>query len=291
MKTSRYAVIGWPVHHSVSPQMQQAAFDALDLPAHYERRAVAPEELAAAVEQLRNEGFAGWNVTVPHKQDIIPFLDEIDSGARRAGSVNTVLNRQGVLTGYSTDGYGLAAAVKESFGIDVTDRKFLFIGCGGAARAASIYFAAQGARELVLVNRTLARAEAVAGIAAAVAPDCQISCLRPDQSDRIARALRNCDAVIQSTSLGLRSDDPMPLDPELISARLAVMDMIYRQTPFLAAVAARGCRTADGRGMLLHQGARSFMLWTGQPAPVQAMREALERALAANSSQRGEGEG
>ncbi len=280
MSTAKFAVVGWPIKHSVSPQMQQAAFAALDIPAVYEKIPVPPPDLAANVNRLRDENYAGWNVTVPHKQDIIPLLDEVDSGARRACSVNTVLNRQGRLCGYSTDGYGLAMAIHESFGLESTaGRKFMFVGCGGAARACAVYFAAQGARELVLINRTLSKAESIMKIIALIAPDCIVSCLRSDQANSICQSLQNCDVLVQATSLGLHPDDALPLAPDYLPPRIAVMDMIYRQTPFLKAAAERGCRTADGRGMLLHQGARSFQLWTGKAAPVAIMRQALDAAL------------
>lgn len=278
---SRYAVIGWPVEHSVSPQMQQAGFQALGIPASYEKIPVEPEHLGAAVEALRTQGFAGWNVTVPHKEQIADFLDQVDPGARRAGSINTVVRRGKILEGYSTDGYGLAMATHEAFGVDLDGRTVAFLGCGGAARATAVYFAAEGAREIVLINRTIGKAYRIRDIIQEVAPDCRAVCIENDNHDAIRDALKRSQILYQATSLGLRSNDPMPLDPELLPQRLAVMDMIYRPTPFLNAATERGCQTADGRAMLLHQGARSLMMWTGHPAPLEAMRQALWNALAA----------
>jgi shikimate dehydrogenase len=276
---AKYAVLGWPIKHSVSPQMQGAAFAALGIPATYEKIAVAPQDLLALVQRLRSENYAGWNVTVPHKEGIISCLDEIDTEARIANSVNTVVNRDGRLLGYSTDGYGLATAIQESFGIALPGRYFAFSGAGGAARATAVYFARQGAARLTLINRTLAKAEAIAAIVAETAPQCVVTCLSPDADGPIGKALAECDVLIQSTSLGLHSDDPMPLNPELIPPATAVMEMIYRQTPLLQAAAKRGCCIADGRGMLLHQGALSFEIWTGQKAPVEIMRQSLDQAL------------
>ncbi|MCF7854336.1 MAG: shikimate dehydrogenase [Candidatus Pacebacteria bacterium] len=279
MTKAKYAVIGWPVKHSVSPAMQQAAFDAAGLQASYERLAVAPDVLGTAVARLREEGYAGWNVTVPHKQAILQYVDELDPGARRAASANTVLNRDGRLCGYSTDGYGLATAILEHFSVDIEGGRFFFCGCGGAARAATIYFAVQGARTVAIANRTVAKAEEVAAIIQRTAPECETLILGLHEKERIGKVLTRCQALIQATSLGLAEGDPLPLPPDIIPPDIAVMDMIYRETPFLRETASRGCRTADGRGMLLHQGARSFTIWTGLPAPIEAMRRALEEAL------------
>ena len=280
MATDKYAVIGWPVEHSVSPQMQQAGFDALGLEACYERLAVPPGQLGDAIERLRTEAYAGWNVTVPHKEQVGAFLDEVHPHAERGGSINTVANRNGRLTGYSTDGYGLAAALKESFDLDVPGCALAFVGAGGAARATAVYLAARGAAKIVLVNRTLAKAEAVADLVTQIAPNCRTLCLPPLNEEEVRAMLPTVDAVVQATSLGLQESDPLPLPAHVLPGAGCVMDMIYRRTPFLAAAEALGCRVADGRGMLLHQGARSLQIWTGQEPPVDIMRAALDTALA-----------
>lgn len=280
MTTAKYAVIGWPVQHSVSPEMQAAAFAAAGLRASYERVAVRPGQLAEAIERLRSEPYAGWNVTVPHKAAMAKLVDRLDPVAERSGSVNTVVNRDGVLHGFSTDGFGLAEALHEAFGVSIAGGRFLFCGCGGAARAATIHFAAAGAATLVIVNRTLEKARDVARVIGTANPACRVACLQPDQAADLAVALSDCRVLIQATSLGLHAGDPYPMPPNLVPSDVAVMDMIYRRTPFLAAVAGHGCKVADGRGMLLHQGARSFEIWTGQRAPLDAMRNALDNALA-----------
>jgi shikimate dehydrogenase len=277
----RYALLGWPVRHSVSPQMQGAGFRALGIQATYELVEVAPERLSECVGRLVREGYAGWNATVPHKEQLAILVHELDPGAAAAGCVNTVVNTEGRLKGYSTDGVGLARAIAESFGLAVPGARFLFLGTGGAARATAVYFASSGAAEIILVNRTVSKAETLAGTIAAAAPGCPVRCLPLADTGAVARALGSTDCLIQSTSLGLHVGDPPPLDPALLPPTLAVMDMIYGNTPFLQGARARGCRTADGRGMLLYQGVRSFELWTGQRAPVEAMRAGLEQALAA----------
>jgi len=261
--------------------MQGAGFEALALAATYELVEVAPDDLPRTVERLRCSGYSGWNVTVPHKEHVLELLDEIDPDAEAAGSVNTVVNRDGRLHGWSTDGYGLATAIHESFGTPVAGRKFVFLGTGGAARATSVYFGRHGARELVLINRTFSKAQRVADTIRAVAPRCRLTCLPLADESAIGPALQDADVVIQATSLGLHEGDPMPLAPGLLPHGAAVLDMVYRTTPFLLAAEQAGRPTADGRGMLLHQGVRSLEIWTGRAAPVEAMRGALEAALAA----------
>jgi shikimate dehydrogenase len=277
----KYALLGWPVKHSVSPQMQGAGFRALGMAATYELLEVPPEGLAACVERLTAEGYAGWNATVPHKEQMARLVHELDPGAAAAGCVNTVVNAGGRLRGYSTDGVGLARALQESFGLALPGLRCVFLGTGGAARATAVYFATAGAAEIVLVNRTLSTAEALAGTIATAAPGSRLRCLPLADTAAVGRALEGMDCLIQSTSLGLHPGDPLPIAPAVLPPALAVLDMVYGNTPFLQGARARGCRTADGRGMLLYQGVRSFELWTGRQAPVEAMRAALERALAA----------
>lgn len=276
----KYAIIGWPVRHSLSPQMQEAGFRALGRNARYDLCETPPEELGQRMEQLRLDGYCGWNVTVPHKEQVFAMLNHRDGDAVSAGSVNTIVNRDGVLHGFSTDGYGLAAAIHECFGIATAQTRQLFLGTGGAARAAAVYAAVHGAAEIILVNRTISRAEALAESIRLAAPACPVRCLPLADAAAIAAVLPSCDVLIQCTSLGLHAGDPLPFAPELIPPAVAVMDMVYGFTPFRSQCAARGCHTADGSGMLLHQGCRSLELWTGQAAPIDAMRQALALALA-----------
>lgn len=276
----RYALLGWPVKHSVSPQMQEAGFRALGIPATYELLEIPPADIPNCMEQLVLNGYRGWNVTVPHKEQVARLLKTLDAEAAAAGSVNTVVNENGRLYGYSTDGYGLAQAIAEEFDIDVKGNGFLFMGTGGAARAAAVYLARHGAREVVLVNRTLEKAEALAETIHAAAPQCALRVVSLADTHVITTSLAHIDVLIQSTSLGLHADDPLPLAPDLVPDSVCVMDMIYGCTPFRMALGKRGIRTADGRGMLLHQGVKSFELWTGRTAPLEVMRTALTTALA-----------
>jgi shikimate dehydrogenase len=280
----KFAVIGWPVRHSVSPAMQQAAFDALGITADYSRVPCRPEELDECMRRLTDTGFAGWNITVPHKESACAFMDELSETAKDAGSVNTVVNRNGHLTGHSTDGYGLLRALQENFGFSVHRTHVVFLGCGGAARAAASYLVQLGIGHLTLINRTVSKAQNLAQTLTETGTKCKMDVMAPTDIDAVHEALANRPLIIQATSLGLKKEDPLPLDPQLVPAGTAVFDMIYGDTPFLAAMRDRDCHVADGRGMLLHQGARSFTLWTGREAPVEAMRKALDNAIAARST-------
>lgn len=272
----KYAVIGWPVAHSRSPLMQNAGFRALDIAAEYCAIEVRPEELPQAVARLRAEGFAGWNVTVPHKEAIIPLLDEIaGEEARAARSVNTVMNSGGRLLGFSTDGYGVEMALRHEFGFTAIPRRQVYLGTGGAARAASVYAARHGAEHITLANRTAANAERLAEIIAAAAPACRVEILPLSAGHRMEAALAGADILFQCTSLGLHEGDPEPLPAEMIPQSLPVYDFVYTPSVFRKKLMAQGNRAAGGMEMLLMQGCRSLEIWTGRTAPVDAMRRAL----------------
>ena len=272
-----YAVIGDPVAHSLSPEMQNAGFTELGLGAPYGKYHVKVDEIAELVKFAR-ENLRGFNITVPHKKNIIPFLDNISRPAKLAKSVNTVTVRDGKLFGDSTDGFGLATALNEAFKTKVDGGKFIFIGCGGAVQAVAFYFASIGAAQLCFVNRTVEKAEALAqGIAnnyASITKYCS-----PNDKKQLQEFIDSSTVLIQGTSLGLKADDPLPLDVALLNSNIAIYDTIYKPTPLLRYAAEHEINYADGRTMLLHQGAKSFEIWTGHQAPVEQMRNALEAAM------------
>lgn len=277
----QYLVIGDPVAHSKSPEMQNAGLAALGLPERYGKRRVAAEDLADFVAYARR-ALRGFNITVPHKRAILPFLDEIAPEAELAGSVNTVtVGADGRLRGDSTDGYGLAAALYESFVLPIRGTRFVFIGAGGAAQATSVHFALEGAASIAIFNRTRQRADDLAATLLRANPGLAVTTGAISDSAAIRAAIRAADAVIQATSLGLRADDAPPFDLACLedNPRISGFETIYRPTPFFRHLADRNRPVADGRGMLLHQGAKSLELWTGRPAPVEAMRMALKEAL------------
>jgi shikimate dehydrogenase len=195
--------------------MQEAGFRALGLDSTYELFEVHPDDLPAAVAEKRQRGYAGWNVTVPHKNAMIDLVDEVDPTALLIGSVNTIVNRDGKLHAYSTDGFGLATSIKRSFDVPVAGGTFLFWGCGGAAQATAGYFAANGAASIILVNRTVAKAENLAMLLSQINPDCTVSVFSIGDSKAILKQLDSVDVFIQSTSIGLHPDDPISVPEEL----------------------------------------------------------------------------
>ncbi|MDD5597037.1 MAG: shikimate dehydrogenase [Victivallaceae bacterium] len=276
-KGIKYVVIGDPVAHSLSPEMQNAGFEALGLGRPYGKLRVGSDDFGEFVEFAR-KNLAGFNITVPHKQTIIPYLDSISDEAALTGSVNTVMIRSGGMHGESTDGYGLETALREAFDFTVDGGKILFIGCGGAVQATAFHFAGRGAAALYFANRTVEKAERLAAKISENYPRCECFCSAPDNEEILQGFIDRAAVAVQGTSLGLKENDPMPMNPALLR-NICFYDTIYKQTPLLQAARNAGLKTADGRTMLLHQGAKSFELWTGQAAPVEKMRRALYRAM------------
>ncbi len=279
----RFAVIGDPIAHSLSPAMQGAGLKALGLDAEYVARHVKAEELGSFAAEAR-ETLRGFNITVPHKGGIIPFLDGISEAAKLAGSVNTVCVDNGRLYGDSTDGYGLATALTESFGLDVRGSSICFIGCGGAVQAVAFHFAASGANRLHFLNRTVQTAQTIADRIQRSFPS--TLCFAASLGDLSAAKefLEASSVAIQGTSLGLKADDPTPLPPELLPESICLYETIYKRTALLEAAQGKGIRCANGLSMLLHQGAKSLSIWTERHAPVEAMRKALYEAFAARQA-------
>ncbi|MDD3694551.1 MAG: shikimate dehydrogenase [Lentisphaeria bacterium] len=274
----RYALIGWPVAHSSSPLMQEAAFRAVGLEASYELLPLPPEELAATIPKMLALGYKGWNVTIPHKEAVLPLLQYLDKEAELIGSVNTVLVKNGELHGYSTDGYGLQAALQRNFNLQLPGSRVFFLGCGGAARAAAAHAAIHQAEEIVLSNRTEARALTLAADLKRLAPNCKVRVMPLDDEDGIAKILPEMQLLLQCTSLGLKEDDPLPINPKIVPPSLPVFDMVYDETSFQKRLKEQGNLVRPGWDMLIYQGCRSFELWTGLPAPEAAMRLALQKS-------------
>lgn len=270
----KYAVIGDPIAHSFSPQMHNAAFKALGISAEYMAVHVKEQELPAFAERARKE-FAGFNITVPHKNAIIPFLDSISDECRLTGSVNTVINRGGLLHGESTDGYGLETAIREEFNIGLAGNRFLFLGTGGTVKAVSFHFAAKGAIALFFANRTVSKSRDLIDELDKAYTETEYFCCSPEDERLMDDFVSRSSVVIQCTSLGLKPEDPSPLDDKYFRRGKYYYDTIYKNTAFLRIAGEKGCRGAGGLSMLLHQGARSFSMWTGEAAPVEVMRKAL----------------
>jgi len=270
----RYAIIGDPVSHSLSPAMHNAAFRAMSMNAEYEPVRVSPENLDDFMASAR-KSLAGFNITVPHKSAALHSLDWVDDFAARANSVNTVLNKDGTLIGFSTDGYGLEKAIEENFGAEVAGKNFLIIGAGGAARAAAFHLLEEKAAGVIVANRTASKAETLAAELADTFPEAETDALPLADTARLAEAAEKADILVQSTSLGLRPDDPSPVPQKILRHDMPVFDMVYAETRLLKDAAEIGAPRANGLGMLLHQGAKSFAVWTGLEPPLAAMRKAL----------------
>ena len=280
-----FAVIGDPIAHSLSPAMQNAGLAALGLDADYVAIHVKADELPAFAEVARME-LRGFNITVPHKGAIIPYLDEISDGARLAGSVNTVSVVNGRLLGDSTDGYGLESAISESFDLGVRGSSICFIGCGGAVQAVAFHFAANGADRLFFLNRTVQTAQDIAERIQRHFPSTRTFASSITDLSAAADFLGSSKIAIQGTSLGLKPDDPSPIPPELLPDGICLYETVYKRTRLLESAQGRGLRCANGLSMLLHQGAKSLSIWTERHAPVEAMRKALYEAFAAREAGR-----
>ncbi len=265
----RAGLIGDPVAHSRSPAMQNAAFAALGIAATYELWPTPLAELRARVASLRAGDVLGANVTVPHKQAVIPLLDDVSPLAARAGAVNTIVPRGTRLIGENTDIDGFARALREAAGARLP-RRAVVLGAGGAARAVLLALASEEVPHITVVNRTEATARS---LAADLAP----APITAEPWNGLAAALDGAHCLVNATSLGWHAGE-LPLDAALLD-RLApgalVADLTYRQTDLLHAAAARSLRCLDGLPMLLYQGASAFTHWTGQDAPIATMQAAL----------------
>jgi len=280
------AVIGHPIGHSVSPQMHNAALAALAgtdrryATWRYDAFDIDPADLPAALDRMGALGFRGVNLTVPHKVLALGLVSRADAEAGEAGAVNTLLRDGGGWLGTNTDGYGLAAGVREELGIRLAGTPVVILGAGGAARAAAAECLRSGCAELWIANRTRARLES---LLARIAPLAKGIPIRALDAGRRAEGLARGALVINATSAGLRAGELAPADLALFPGLAAVYDMIYNPpvTRLLGQARELGVAHSNGLGMLVHQGAKSLEAWTGVPAPETAptMRRAAAKAL------------
>ena len=250
----------------------------------YARFQIAPNELEAAIRLLSELGFVGLNLTVPHKIAGLSLVDEIEERARKIGAINTIAFRDGRSLGWNTDGPGFEQGIRAEFSVDLRDLRVLLLGAGGGAgRAIACQCALVNCERLVLVDRTLEKAQALAGELAdsfrgprVLGPEARLAAIRWEERE-LRTQLGRTDLVVNATTLGLKQSDPSPLPRALIAPHLMIYDLVYRQTPtpLLAAAAEAGARGADGLTTLLHQGALAFEVWFDRPAPLATMRAAL----------------
>ncbi|PVX26350.1 MAG: shikimate dehydrogenase [Candidatus Bathyarchaeum sp.] len=278
-KTKVCAIIGDPVGHSLSPVMHNAAFKELGLNIVYVAFPVTPSSLEEAILGAKSLGLLGLNVTMPHKHAVIQYLDETDSTAKAMGAVNTILNEQGKLFGYNTDGKGAIIALQENCA-DLEDKKMLIIGAGGAAKAIA-FQAAQETTELVILNRTEAKAKQLANLLNKnFGTKVKSNTL---SAEVLKEELETTNILVNSTSVGMSPNiDESPVPADLLHSGLCVMDIVYNplETKLLKDAKAVGAKVVSGLEMLLYQGAVAFQIWTNCPAPVAVMKKAALSKLA-----------
>lgn len=277
-KLKLFALIGDPVGQSLSPAMHNAAFRALGLNCAYITLRVPKPTLANAIAGVRALGIAGLNVTIPHKISIISLLDELDESANLVGAVNTVKNNRGKLIGFNTDGEGALRALEEKIG-SVKGKEVVLLGAGGAARAIAFSLARVGAR-LTIANRTVPRAQALASaVEQKLSTNVKVASLNRAE---LTKALKNVDVLINATSVGMHPKiDKTLVRANMMRRGLVVYDIVYQplRTKLLREARRAGGKTIDGLGMLVHQGALAFEIWTGKRAPIKIMKAAAKREL------------
>jgi len=282
---ARYGVLGQPIAHSLSPFLHQAGFSVLGLDAEYLRIEVPAEDLVITIPRLKEAGFLGWNCTLPHKNSMFALVDRVDSTAAAAKSVNTVRVEGAQLHGFSTDALGWQASIDETWEIDLRKSQILVLGCGGVGQTLARHLAESGCRSLFLANRDPQRAKKLESELAPLATGRFFLRSLGWGSRELDETLQKIDLLIQGTSLGLKKDDPLPVDPAKLPRGAKLYDTVYRRetTPLVQAARKLGYQAEDGLGMLLHQGALSFTIWTGQKAPLDKMRQALLQAAGRQS--------
>jgi len=281
------AVIGDPVAHSLSPEIHNAALQECGIDMQYARLHIKAEDLSEGIKLIRQFGFAGLNITLPHKQLVLDLLDEIDPDAQSVEAINTVVVRDEKLIGFNTDGIGFSRAIREAFSVDLRDLRILLLGAGGAAQAIAFECARENCERLVIANRTRATADRLveklqpffAG-PRVLGPVARLQAIDWNESG-IRIQVSHTDLIVNATSLGLKRFDPSPLPAHLLAPHLMIYDTVYGlgRTSLLVAASDAGARGADGASMLLHQGGRSFELWFGREAPLSVMRTALTAVL------------
>jgi len=274
--TQLYGVIGYPVRHSFSPAMHHAAFHKAKLNAVYLALEVHPENLKDALAGIKALGISGLNVTVPHKEACIPFLDDVYPTAKLIGAVNTIHLKDGKLIGYNTDGRGFIRALKEILKVNPKGKRFFILGAGGASRAVGFNLAKEGAKVVTFYDIVRSKAENLVIDLRLNFPNCSIQL-----ASTLPRHLKDFDCLINATPVGMKKNDPLLIDPKVFHPKLAVCDLIYNpsRTKLLKLAKAKRLKTMNGLGMLLYQGVIAWELWTGKKAPVSVMKRALEKAI------------
>jgi len=272
-KTSVFGIFGHPVEHTFSPGMHNAAFAKIKRDACYVPFAVAPADLGRAVRAVVPLGIRGLNITIPHKETVIPFLDNLTDDARMIGAVNTIEVNRGKLIGHNTDGRGFLRSLREETGFRPKGKTILMVGSGGAARAVGINLALSGVQTILLCDLDTVKAVKLSrDIQSKTAT--RVKVVDPGELEKSAQV---AECIINATPLGLKAGDPLPIPRHLIRKDQLICDLVYNplRTPLLKAARSTGADTLSGIGMLLYQGVIAFEIWTGGKAPVKVMKAAL----------------
>ena len=277
--TKPFAVLGHPIGHTLSPVMHNASMREIGFDGIYLALDVHPDQLMEVLPAMAKMGFAGVNLTVPHKEVAFRGLENLDESAKLLGAANTVEFSEEGMVGHNTDGYGFLRALEEAFGKTVEGDAVFVLGCGGAGRATALMAATNGAKSVVLADIDAARVEKLNDEIMGLTP--RVKVVRALGKAEQVEACRECDLVVQASPVGMKKDDVSLLPAEAFRDGQRVFDLIYMypETAILATARQAGAEIANGLGMLLHQGARAFEIWTGGEPSVPAMRKALEEAV------------
>ncbi len=276
-KTRIYGIIGHPVTHTFSPKMQNAAFEALGINAVYLPFEVHPSRLKEAMDGIRSLSIHGINCTIPHKEAVLTYLDAADPLARKIGAVNTIVTKEGKLKGYNTDGAGFIRSLEE-IGFSCGGKKVVILGSGGSAKGIAFSLAESGVSEITLLSRNMDKGLALISSLKEHYPGGEFN-LHSLPLEGVEELLELADLLVNTTPVGMvPQQDQSPLESlKGLSSRALVADIIYapRKTKLLQMAEERGIQGTNGLGMLLHQGAIAFELWTGEKAPLEVMRKVL----------------
>ena len=274
-----YGIFGYPVHHSLSPLMQNAAFRAKKIPAIYIPFETPPEALGAALRGLAALGIRGVNLTIPHKERAVSYMDRLTPQAQKIGAVNTVKIERGALIGHNTDGEGFLSSLRHDLGMDPKGKVVGIIGAGGGAKAIAVTLLAHGVEQVFLYNRSRNRLTGLAYHLKKIFPSKKGSIFAETIGNKKIRDLKGIDLLVQATSVGMDGKSCL-VEPSALHKGICVYDTVYypEETPFLTLARRKGLPHANGLGMLLYQGALAFEWWTGKKAPILEMKQALKKA-------------
>lgn len=285
-QTKITGIIGYPIEHTLSPAFQNAAFKAAGFNWVYVPLLVRPDQLEAAMTGAKAMNFAGLNVTMPHKKEVIKYLDELSDSARLAEAVNTVEFKKSRLIGHNTDIVGFLDSLERDAGYSLQKKNVLLIGAGGAAQSVAVAVAKAGAEQIAILNRTAEKAERLRQLIEANFPRCMVKISSPNDEELVSLKSES-HLIVNATSVGMISNPGLPVGMERIGPNHLVYDVIYYplETAFLREAKERGAKVLNGVRMLLYQGAKAWQIWTGRPAPFAEMAEALATELKLKGSE------